>query len=250
MIYLLFFMAAIIYLMFVKPAASPVNTVIESPQTPQIPDPEIVPEPVPPSVQEYNPQKNFIPPWLWKYESDESFDIWAARNYQNYIIPENPIVKYFADSVYLYQGEESLGMAPNTLKPRWVWKKAFPYDNKENSDQFPYFIYQKDQETFNRSDYWQNPDYYIYNGFVGDCEDYALLWASVFEYWKIPYWVVSGYSGNDGERDWVIEFKYQNKIYRGQVQYGMWEIAEYPVMYRPYMMFNKNNAIRTYQKWW
>ncbi len=213
----LFLIAVVIFIILNQTAKTPENKIILKPTPAPTVKPKITPKPTPKPI-EFDVTK-FPAPERKPYYINKSGDIWYAVNPYEYIMNDNVIVKYFADSITLKENG-------NELQPTFA------------DDFTPYFSYQTDVN----GDYWQYPDYYIYGGFVGDCEDYALVWASVFEYWKIPYMVVGGY--DSGQRDWVIEFTYQNKKYRGQVQYGMWEIDHYPVTFTKYIMFNKNTGVQ------
>lgn len=182
---------------------------------------------------------------LWNYYPNKTHEIWIAENYRDYIIPENKIVKEFSDSVYLYQ-TDSMG---TYLIPGY----------KILDKEFVRFIYVADSDSlfaeanqpveidsFGNRDFWLNPDYYVYNGFKGDCEDYVLLWASVFEDWNIHYMIVGGYLNK--QRDWWIEFIYDNERYIGQVEIGMIRIDKIQQEYnfRPVQMFSKRLPIQKY----
>lgn len=265
MIPLLLIAAVVLFIISKLASAEPK---IEEPQVPEImvPEPEITPLPeiTPgPINKEFDPKKYFKSPGLWKYEINKDYDVIIAKNYQDYIMPDNEIVKYFANNIYLYSEDIPTWAAPNSLIPRFIWNKgklegedkptlSFKYE--EDSDKLFNIAGQPpDYDSSGVRDFWINPDYYIYNGFVGDCEDYALLWASVFEIWKIPYVVVGGWqTDKTGKtiRDWWVEFEYNDKIYRAQVVQKMYIRDTDPYKYQGKLMFSKNMKIRSYYSNW
>lgn len=205
--------------------------------------------PAPPLLHDFNPQHDFEKPQLWKYRVDKSHDIWIAENYQDYIIPYNDIVGYFIDHIkFEEEGDTYLVVRYKSND----WKVTVNY--RTDTARLCRESGQNDTDCYNSMDFWINPDYYIWNNFEGDCEDYALLYGSVFERLNIPYMIVSGYI--DGNiLDWWIEFKYKGKVYLGQVnrygnRYGSTMGPIDHTKYRPFEMFNKSTGIQPYREWY
>jgi len=113
----------------------------------------------------------------------------------SYILPENEIVKWYAENTVL---------ADHAL----LWKH-----NGTAVD----FKYKTDDDLFDNppsSDMWQNPDYYLAHGRVGDCEDFSLTFASILEAKGISAQVV-GVTLVNGRNHWVVKYHYN-----GQTNYA------------------------------
>lgn len=127
---------------------------------------------------------------LWNYTIDASSEFNMPVNYQDFIMPDNPIVQEYAEQL----------LVRNDL-----W--SFEYKNGT-----PFYIASKEDE--NETDYWQNPALTLSIGF-GDCEDMALVAGSILETKKIDSVIVGGYVYNGTEKDghsWV-EYYYNDTYY-------------------------------------
>ena len=113
----------------------------------------------------------------------------------SYILPENEVVKWYAENTVL---------TDHAL----LWKH-----NGTAVD----FKYKTDDDLFDNppsSDMWQNPDYYLAHGSVGDCEDFSLAFASILEAKGISAQVVGVTLIND-RNHWVVKYHYN-----GQTNYA------------------------------
>lgn len=211
-----------------------------------IPTPTPTPAPTP-NPYEFNPQRDFPKPVLWKYYPNKNFQIWVPNNYKDYIIPNNEIVEYFIDRIK-FEEKGHLLLIKYKSNNRMV-----SFDYADDDSKLCDAADQKNQTCYGNKDFWINPDYYIWNMFKGDCEDYALCLASVFERLGIPYMNVTGYLIG-GYADQWIEFVYNDKLYLGQVNSaeGMPEEVNPNLrsVFKPYQMFNKNTDIQRYKEWY
>ena len=221
---------------------------IPPPPEPPIP---IVP-PIIPSIiieqTEFDPTQ-FDKPILWKYYPDKSRKIWIARNYQDYITPSTELVSYFINSIEIFQNND-------TVKIQFKNQESINFKYRIDDARLCRESGQEYSDCYDNNDFWMNPDYYIWNKFEGDCDDYSLLMASVFEKLNIPYMVVTGYQrtplGNI--RDTWIEFLYNNESWLAQVNLHCGCMARkidyIRGMYTPFKMFNKTTKICEYTKWY
>lgn len=192
-------------------------------------------------MKRFNPQSEFEKPVLWKYYPDRSRKIWAAQNYRDYIRPYNDLVEYFINSIEFFI---SRGIINIKFRDGGLVKFRYSRDTARLCKEAG-----QGEDCDELHDFWQNPNYYIWNLFEGDCEDYALLWGSVFERLEIPYRIVSGFA--NGARDWWIEFVLRSRVYLGQV--NMFDGMPSPVDHRifvPYEMFSRSVEIQPYRKWY
>jgi len=110
----------------------------------------------------------------------------------SYIIPENEVVKWYAENTVLT--DDAL-----------LWKH-----NGSAVD----FKYQTDNNLFNYpldGDMWQNPDYYLANGAIGDCEDFSLAFVSILEAKGISAEVIGVTLIND-RLHWVVKYYFNDQI--------------------------------------
>lgn len=188
---------------------------------------------------------------LWKYYPNKSYNIWFPDNYKDYIMPDNKLVSAFTDQiVFREQGAKLLVTYRDGTPVKFIYRKDLPGLCEEAG---------QNGECGELYDFWMNPDYYLSNNLTGDCEDYALLLASVFERLGIPYMVVGGYMffgilGLRSTRDWWVEFIYSGRVYLGQVNLnsGMPQVLDDALRarFKPYMMFSKSTDIQAYCEWY
>ena len=110
----------------------------------------------------------------------------------SYIIPENEVVSWYAENTVLT--DEAL-----------IWK---------NTGDAVEFKYRTDNDLFNDpldGDMWQNPDYYLANGNMGDCEDFSVAFASILEAKGIPAKVIGVNLIND-RKHWVVKYYFNKQI--------------------------------------
>lgn len=226
---------------------------IPIPQTQPIkPPPEVQPAPIPtPETRlEFTPKKDFSKPVLWKYYPNKSEDIWYAINYQDYIQPDNELVKYFTERI-----EFDITTYPGYLN--------IVYKGTDRAVNFIYRIDdarlcresgQENQECNELQDFWMNPDYYIWNELEGDCEDYSILIGCVCERLGIPYMIVAGYvQFLGGIRDWWVEFSYKENVYIAQVNKNLGTpniLNNVKGEFKPLIMFNKRTSMTEYKEWY
>lgn len=198
---------------------------------------------------EFDPT-SFEKPVLWKYNPDKSHNIWIAQNYQDYIMSDNELVMHFADSIEFIQGDTTISIKFKDTGNRVRFK--YRIDDARLCDESG----QSYSDCYSNRDFWLNPDYYIWNGFEGDCEDYALLMASVFEYLGIPYMYVVGLerSAVGSIKDAWVEFVYNNEAWIMQVNLNRGCVARklsaFRSAYTPYKMLNKTTEICKYHEWY
>lgn len=142
-------------------------------QTINKPDKEIFPEPILPEPQPSQPEPQPEPetklkkpeniPQLREYDIDKSSDLWKAKNPESYIIPYNEWVIYYASQLFIDEN----GIV------RWIEKDEKDWENP------PFTVTYISDKDFPNADYWQNPDYYLYGGMKGDCEDFGLALTSM-----------------------------------------------------------------------
>jgi len=58
---------------------------------------------------------------------------------------------------------------------------------------------------------WQNPDYYLANGVIGDCEDFSVAFASILEAKGISAEVV-GVTLINERLHWVVRYYFNDQI--------------------------------------
>ena len=110
----------------------------------------------------------------------------------SYIIPENEVVTWYAENTVLT--DDAL-----------LWK---------HNGSVVEFKYQTDNDLFDNppdGDMWQNPDYYLANGAIGDCEDFSLAFASILEAKGIPAEVIGVTLIND-RLHWVVKYYFNDQI--------------------------------------
>lgn len=111
-------------------------------------------------------------------------------NASSYIMPENEIVKWYAENTIL-------------INDALLWKH-----NKTPL----VFKYISDDDLFNNPpshDMWQNPDYYLTHGLLGDCEDFSVAFASILEAKGISTKVL-GVELTNSNKHWIVEYTYNN----------------------------------------
>lgn len=109
----------------------------------------------------------------------------------SYITPENKVVSWYAENTVLT--DEAL-----------LWKGTG--DAVE-------FKYRTDNDQFNNppdGDLWQNPDYYLANGNMGDCEDFSIAFASILEAKEIPAEVI-GVNLINERKHWVVKYYFNEQ---------------------------------------
>lgn len=110
----------------------------------------------------------------------------------SYIIPENEVVKWYAENTVLT--DDAL-----------LWKQnGCPVT----------FKYETDDELFNYppdNDSWQNADYYLANDRIGDCEDFSLAFVSILEAKGISAEVIGVLLIND-RYHWIAKYQYNDQI--------------------------------------
>jgi hypothetical protein len=109
-----------------------------------------------------------------------------------YIMPENDVVKWYANNTIL---------TDDTL----VWK---------HNNSAVMFQYETDNNLFNNpqdGDMWQNPDYYLANGAIGDCEDFSLAFASILEAKGISTEII-GVTLINNNNHWIVKYSYNDLI--------------------------------------
>lgn len=205
----------------------------------------------------FNP-KSFGKPVLWPYNPVKSGKIWYAYNYQDYIIPDNELVKHFVDNITVQwhtfdNGYKVVVRYKDTLEPI-----GFKYriDDARLCDESG----QDYKSCYENYDFWMPPDYYIWNEFEGDCDDYALLLCSVFENLGIPYMFVMGYmmTGIGSVAHCWVEFMYDSRpqmiqvnIWGGSTAVGISDGHNILFTgFTPRRMFNKTTKMSEYTKWW
>jgi len=120
---------------------------------------------------------------LWDYEPIIKSGSSIPDNYQEYIMAKNPKIIEISEKL--------------DVKNEWLY--GFVYKNGKGLE----ITYAADTKL---PDYWQNPDYTLASG-KGDCEDMALLAASILNAKKITAVVVLGTvkleNGVEGGHGWV-----------------------------------------------
>lgn len=216
---------------------------------------KLLPEVNPPSAPtpepklEFTPKKDFSKPVLWKYYPDKSKDIMYATNHQDYIQPDNALVKYFNERIEFSFVSDYLTLL---------------YKGTDIGVNFIYYVDdarlcresgQNNKDCNELQDFWMNPDYYVWNELKGDCEDYSILIASVCEILDLPYMIVGGYVQYlYGIRDWWVELIYQEKIYVAQVNKNggtmLHLLSNVKSEFKPLLMFNKKTSMTEYSEWY
>lgn len=106
----------------------------------------------------------------------------------SYIMPGNAVVKWYAENTVLTDTE-------------LVWK----HNNSPVA-----FIYMTDSDLFENpqdDDMWQNPDYYLTHGNIGDCEDFSLAFASIIEAKNISA-EIFGVRLVNGQYHWIVRYDF------------------------------------------
>ncbi len=184
---------------------------------------------------------------LWEYTMTCSrLDFLGVCNPSSYIMPDSPVIKYYSDKMFI-NGKGDLEWKEQTYL---FYMRAGILS----------FTYQSDMEKWGKSDFWVNPDYFLMYGESGDCEDIALVVASILEEKDIPSRVVGGYLiENNGERfrDWSVEYKLNGTYYiflsgvnnniflKRDEFYNKKDIA-----FEPLIMFGKNGYYTDYDRNW
>ncbi len=200
------------------------------------------------ALNHINPESRNNTVALWNYTRANNISGFNFPvNYQEYVMPENPLVQEYA----------------RKLEVGLYWN----YLTYQNGSVF-YIEYQPDTEE----GIWQNPDYTLAVGH-GDCEDIALTVASILEAKGIKAVVVMGYIyiNNDKKpHSWVEyylngryyisdNFSYErevtieNKIvYYSPPSEIMAALFEKPpvIKYQPRYIFNDNLKKTPYSKDW
>ena len=121
-------------------------------------------------------------PALRDYSSSSTGLLRHARDAHEYVDPDDPVVLGYANRLEIENDELRLA---------------------DGTDLFQ--RYERDIDQFNDTDYWVNPDHYLANGRVGDCEDYALTASSILIARGNPSMVVVGFTepNNEGGHAWL-----------------------------------------------
>ncbi len=129
---------------------------------------------------------------LWNYAIDPAKEFLLPLNYQDYITPENNLVRKYAEELEV-RDEEWNGLA---------------YPNGSG-------IYINYPANSSVATYWQNPDYTLIIRY-GDCKAMAAVTASILEAKKIDSVIVLGYVYPSGEKSghvWVEYYNYSTGTY-------------------------------------
>jgi len=158
-------------------------------------------------------------------------------------MPDSPIVKYYSDKMFI-NGKGYL---------EWKEQTYLFYMQAE----IPSFNYQSDMEKWGKDDFWVNPDYFLMYEKSGDCEDIALVVASILEEKNIPSRIVGGYlTENNGERfrDWLVEYKLNGTYYvfLSGVGSNFLKRDDYKkkIIFEPLLMFGKSGYYTDYDRNW
>lgn len=111
---------------------------------------------------------------------------------QSYILPDNEVIQWYAKNTVLT--DDAL-----------LWK---------HNGSPVVFRYEPDDTLFNNppdGDMWQNPDYYLAHGSVGDCEDFSMAFASILEAKEIPAQVI-GVTLINGKNHWIVKYHFNGHI--------------------------------------
>ncbi|MHC1572813.1 MAG: transglutaminase-like domain-containing protein [Methanosarcinales archaeon] len=151
-------------------------------------------------------------------------DYWRPKDPTSYIIPENEWVKYYASQLYISPDgkirykDQKVAAYVDRDGTVLAWNdKLFKGEYVSDSVQFK----DKSLQQPGKIDYYTNPDYYLFNGRRGDCEDYATAVCSMllsgevsildrenrFVKEVIPAKVVMGWCGNE-RHAWVEYIAY------------------------------------------
>lgn len=127
-------------------------------------------------INDNYPKPDYVPT-LRKYEINKDDDIWRAQDPSSYITPDNEWVKYYASQLYI-EKDGSIKYKNDKI-PRVInyTGEVLSWTNKPFINNYIY-----DDELFNypaNGDVWQNSDYYLTNGFKGDCEDWSITITSM-----------------------------------------------------------------------
>lgn len=142
-----------------------------------------------------------------------------------YITPENEVVVWYADNTVLTDSG------------------LFWSHNLSDVE----FTYQSDNELFNnpyRSDMWQNPDYYLTHGLMGDCEDFAVAFASILEAKGIHARVI-GVDLIDDTKHWVVEYEFNDMTNFADINLGgvtIWHDIN-PTLKREYVSITSTEIV-------
>ncbi len=113
--------------------------------------------------------------------------------------------------------------------------------------------YERDDEPY-IGDYWMNADYYLSNGLVGDCEDFAIGIASILEAKGVPNMIV-GRTGINGSGHIYTQYFYNDEYYTAEVlngnyyNYGL-RNDYITKKYKHVWMFNATSGYMDYKNDW
>lgn len=163
------------------------------------------------------------------YEVEEVNDIWIIKDISSYIDSEHEVVQWFVrntemNNEILYYKNTDIRVVPK---------------------------YYSDSEYVN-NDYWQNADYYLSHGLVGDCEDYVIAIAYILEAKGIPNMLTLGFAGTINNGHALLEYYINGKYYTTDIYYGLYIPRENvkKMGWMPKRMFNKNTNYITYNENW
>jgi len=164
----------------------------------------------------------------------------VPANPERYITPDDPVVQEYARKIdidIISEGRFGYFITPPELK----------------------FEYETDSEQFGKGDEWQMPRDYLLSGGVGDCEDYTLAIASIFEAKNFPARVVCGVvrgRKNDPDKPHaVVETVIDDYEYIMDVSWPRTILSEDKYRrrvykWKPLAMFGKNMSYRLYHSSW
>ena len=162
-----------------------------------------------------------------EYNMTKMGGIYRAINGSSYIDPDHEVVQWYARNTMF--NESGL----------------FYLNGKK--------VFHNHQSDFDceNGDYWLNADYYLSQGFYGDCEDHAIAMASILEAKDISNMIVC-ISNRKGWNHVYVEYHYEGEYYilnSMKPMYGVRTDDLYENHYKAWM-FNIDNSYTTYNKDW
>lgn len=189
--------------------------------------------------REEKPKPTYVPE-LWTYQAVKS-EIWHPADATRYVMPRNEYVQWYASQLSLTSDSK--------------------YTHFKYPDGSRFTLrYQRD---YPREDYWQNPDYTLYHG-RGDCEDIAVVVASILRAKGLDAVVVSGYKKSDAgwiRHTWTeyhadnnynyyyVDFSVDPSDGRAVVYYTL-RTETYYEFFKPLYMFSDRMRYRDYNPRW
>ncbi len=188
---------------------------------------------------------------LWKYpfSNDNSLKCTysgfiGSCTPQKYIMPDNSVVKYYGQYLMINDRGEL----------EWVSGNPFGL--------YGLFINHYEQNYSGYNDYWENPDYYLTHGRVGDCAASAFAVASILESKGVKTKIVGGWLTYNSQRvrDWIVEYKINSIYYRyfggvdtvGFIPRNLFESDKEKrgIDFQPVLMFDKDSYYGNYNENW